>query len=150
MERRAFADWRGTLRSGKGRISTQSGAVSQVAYSYGTRFEGDPGTNPEELIGVAHAACFTMALAGWLEKLGLRPENLHTDASVKFEKRGEAWSIVGIHLSTYGFVPGATDEKFREAAEEAKRTCPVSRVLNMEVTLEARLMAERGEGRMYA
>jgi len=126
--RNAEATWEGGLKAGKGNIKLGSGAFAG-SYSFGTRFEGAPGTNPEELIGAAHASCFSMALSFMLEQAGHIPQSVHTTAKVTIDKVGEGFKITLIRLSTEGRVPGIDDKTFREFAEKAKAGCPVSQAL---------------------
>lgn len=138
--RKAEAEWKGTLREGRGTIKLSSGAF-HGAYSFGTRFEEAPGTNPEELIGAAHAGCFSMALSGALTRAGFSPLRIHTVASVHLDKVGEGFEITTIHLATTAEVPGVDAGKFAEIAEGAKKGCPVSKVLaGAKITLDAQLM----------
>jgi osmotically inducible protein OsmC len=138
--RRAEAEWTGGLRDGKGDITLESKAFSG-AYSFGTRFESAKGTNPEELIGAAHAACFSMALSAGLEKAGFKPTRVNTVASVRLEKVGEAFAITRIDLECEGEVPNIDDAKFQEQAKAAKENCPVSKALKgTEIRLAARLV----------
>jgi lipoyl-dependent peroxiredoxin len=144
MKRSATAVWQGTGLEGKGRLSTRSGALDGQPYSFVTRFEdeqGAAGTNPEELLAAAHAGCFTMALSFWLGGAGFPPEELRTEAVLTMENEGVHWTITAIRLELQARVPGISPEQFRELAEAAKATCPVSKVLNAEVTLEARLVS---------
>lgn len=130
----------GKLRTGEGQITTASGALQDIPYSFGTRFEERRGTNPEELLAAAHAACFTMAVAAELEKRGLRPEFLETEAITSLLQEAETgWSIDSVHLRVYGDVPGATENQFKNAAETAKVNCPVSRLFKAKITLDASL-----------
>jgi osmotically inducible protein OsmC len=139
MKRTASAIWKGSLKEGKGAISTESGVLANTPYSFSTRFESGKGTNPEELIAAAHAGCFTMALSAQLGTLNLVPESLATTASVTLEKLDAGWTITKIHLDLVGKVPGASPTAFESAAASAKANCPVSRVLNAEITLSTRL-----------
>jgi osmotically inducible protein OsmC len=139
VERRASAVWHGTLREGKGTMSAPSGVLKDTPYSFVTRFENADGTNPEELIGAAHAGCFSMAFAGKLVAAGLTPERIETEAVMTFEKQEAGFTITRIHLVTRGRVPGASNDVFQQAAESARVTCPVSRLLKTEITVEARL-----------
>lgn len=141
MKRKASAVWNGGLKDGKGRISTDSGVLSNTQYSFSTRFEDGIGTNPEELIAAAHAGCFSMALSGQLGKAELTAESIQTTAAVTLEKVGEAFAITKVHLDVSAKVPGATEEAFQTAANNAKAGCPVSKVLNAEITMDARLEA---------
>jgi osmotically inducible protein OsmC len=139
MKRKASASWKGGLKDGKGTISTDSGVLSATQYSFGTRFEEGRGTNPEELIGAAHAGCFSMALSAELEKAGLRPERVDTTATVTLDKAGAGFAITAIHLEVSARVPGADQRAFDKAANDAKTGCPVSKVLNAGITMTARL-----------
>jgi osmotically inducible protein OsmC len=139
MIRNASAHWQGGLHDGKGTIATGSGALKGVPYSFAKRFENEPGTNPEELIAAASAACFSMALSGELGKAGYTAEAIDTKASLTFEKTNVGFSITTIHLDLTAKVPGADKAKFLAAAEAAKKGCPVSRVLNANITLDAKL-----------
>jgi len=137
--RRASAVWEGDLKSGKGRVKLGSGAY-EGAYSFASRFEEGTGTNPEELIGAAHAGCFSMALSAGLGKAGITPKRIQTEARVHLEKVADGFKISRIELSTVGEVPGIDEKTFREQAEGAKKECPVSKALaGVEITLEARL-----------
>jgi osmotically inducible protein OsmC len=139
MKRKASAEWRGDLKTGKGLVSTESGALAGKAYSFTTRFENEKGTNPEELIAAAHAGCFTMALSGELGKAGLVPESLRTTATVSLEKLDAGWTVTESHLDVVGRIPGGSAEAFRAAAEAAEKGCPISRLLNTKITMEATL-----------
>ena len=138
MDRTAEARWEGDLKGGRGRIRLGSGAF-EGSYSFGTRFEGAPGTNPEELLGAAHAGCFTMALSLFLTTAGHPPTRLETTATVHLNKVGENFSITGIDLVTRGTVPGVTAADFQRMAEDAKANCIVSRALSVPMTLTATL-----------
>jgi len=139
MIRKASAVWRGTGRDGEGALSSQSGVLSETPYSFKTRFEDQPGTNPEELIAAAHAGCFTMALAFALQREGFTPAELSTEAAVSLDQDGAGFKITRSALTLRARVPGLSEAKFREVAEAAEKTCPVSRVLNAEITLDALL-----------
>jgi osmotically inducible protein OsmC len=139
MERKANAVWQGGLKDGKGEFSTTSGVFSHVPYSFKTRFEGAPGTNPEELIAAAHAACFSMALSAQLGGASLTPESINTTANLKMEKLDSGWTITEIHLDVKAKVPNADDTAFQKAAADAKAGCPVSKVLNAQITMSAKL-----------
>lgn len=139
MQRTASARWRGDLRQGTGTLSTQSGTLKDTAYSFATRFESGAGTNPEELIAAAHAGCFTMALAAALGRAGFTPQELSTQATVTLEQVQGNWTISAVHLELNGHVPGIEKAKFDELAADAKANCPVSRVLNANLTLDARV-----------
>ena len=138
MDRKAEARWEGDLKGGRGNIRLGSGAF-EGSYSFGTRFEGAPGTNPEELLGAAHAGCFTMALSLFLTTAGHPPTRLETTATVHLNKVGENFSITGIDLATRGTVPGVTAADFQRMAEDAKANCIVSRALSVPMTLTATL-----------
>ena len=141
MDRSARAVWHGSLRDGKGTISTESGTLNDAQYSFNTRFETGVGTNPEELIAAAHAGCFTMALSSELTSMKLPPDSLETTATVTMEKTDDGPTITKIHLATKAKVPGAEKEKFDELAKKAKEGCPVSRLLKAaEITLDAQLI----------
>ena len=139
MKRKASAEWNGDLKTGKGTVSTDSGALAAKPYSFTTRFENEKGTNPEELIAAAHASCFTMALSGELGKAGLVPEALKTSATVSLDKLDAGWTVTESHLEVVGKVPGATADAFRTAAEAAEKGCPISRLLNTKITMDAKL-----------
>src|SRR5512145_840281 len=132
ITRRGSAAWQGGLKDGKGSISTESGALNAYPYGFASRFEGRPGTNPEELIAAAHAGCFTMALSLILGEAGLRADRLETTARVRLEQVGGSWTITAVHLALEGRVPGADAAKFVELAEKAKAGCPVSKLLKAE------------------
>jgi len=126
MQRKASAEWKGGLKDGKGTVSSASGILSSTPYSFTTRFENAPGTNPEELIAAAHAACFSMALSGQL-------------GGANLEKLDSGWTITAVHLDVVAKVPGASAEAFTKATQDAKAGCPVSKVLNAKITLDAKL-----------
>jgi osmotically inducible protein OsmC len=139
MNRKASAIWTGGLKDGRGAISTSTGVLSETPYSFATRFEDVVGTNPEELIGAAHAACFSMALSGQLGAAGMTAERIKTTANVTMEKKEAGFTITGIHLDVTAKIPGADAQKFRTAAETAKSGCPVSRALSVPITMDAKL-----------
>jgi osmotically inducible protein OsmC len=141
MKRKASARWEGAIQNGRGVISTASGTLSQAQYSFSTRFENGVGTNPEELIAAAHAGCFSMALSGQLGKADLTPESIETTATVTLDKTDAGWTITEIHLDVTASVPGATEEAFNTAADNAKLGCPVSRLLIAKITMDAKLAA---------
>lgn len=136
ITRTASARYEGMGKEGKGWVSTQSGVLSEQRYGFGTRFEDEPGTNPEELVAAAHAACFTMALSFALAKEGLTDGNLETTAKVKLEKEGEGFRVSRSDLSLTASVGGMDEARFRELAEGAKAGCPISKLLNAEMDLE--------------
>jgi osmotically inducible protein OsmC len=139
MKRKASAVWSGGIKDGKGRISTDSGVLEDTQYSFSTRFEDGKGTNPEELIAAAHAGCFAMALSGQLGKAGMTAERISTTASVSLEKSGDAFAITAVHLDVTARIPGAEQAAFAQAARNAKDGCPVSKVLNASITMDAKL-----------
>ena len=135
------AVWSGGIKDGKGAISTKSGALKDYPYGFASRFEGKPGTNPEELIGAAHAGCFTMALSLILGEAKLTAENMETKADVTLEKQSDGFAITAVHLILKAKVPGADDAKFQELVNKAKAGCPVSKLLNAKITLDAALVS---------
>ncbi len=139
MTRKASAVWEGDLKSGKGSVSTDSGVLRNTQYSFSTRFENGVGTNPEELIAAAHAGCFSMALSADLGNAGMTPTKIETSAALTLEKVAAGWTVTKIHLTTTATIPGADRAKFDNAAKTAKAGCPISRLLNTEITLDARL-----------
>ncbi|HEY0005865.1 MAG TPA: OsmC family protein [Pyrinomonadaceae bacterium] len=139
MKRKASAVWKGGLKDGQGRISTDSGVLADTQYSFSTRFEEGTGTNPEELIAAAHAGCFSMALSGQLGNAGLTAESISTTASVRLEKTEAGFTITSVHLDVRARVPGADEQAFETAANNAKAGCPVSRLLNAQITMDAKL-----------
>ncbi|AIZ34885.1 OsmC family protein [Pseudomonas sp. K1(2024)] len=141
MKKTASAIWEGGLKDGKGRLSTESGSLKQNPYGFNTRFEGLPGTNPEELIGAAHAGCFSMALSMMLGEEKLTPERIDTTAEVTLEKQDDGFAITAVHLILKAKVPGASDQQFHDIANKAKAGCPVSKLLNAKITLDATLLS---------
>ena len=141
MIRKANAVWRGTGRDGTGDLTTQSTVLNATPYSFKTRFEDQPGTNPEELIAAAHAGCFTMALAFALQQAGITPLELSTEAAVSLDPDGAGFKISRSALTLRAKIPGLDDAKFQELAKGAEQNCPVSKVLNAEITLDAKLEA---------
>ena len=141
MKRKASAEWKGNLQQGTGTVSSESGVLANTPYSFRSRFADGTETNPEELIAAAHSACFSMAFSGQLAAAGLTPEWIRTQATAEFEKLEAGWTMTSIHLQTRARVPGAAREAFDKAAEGAKATCPVSRLLNTKITLDASLEA---------
>ncbi|TLX54814.1 OsmC family peroxiredoxin [Stutzerimonas nosocomialis] len=141
MKKTASAVWQGSLKEGKGTISTESGALKDNPYGFNTRFEGAPGTNPEELIGAAHASCFSMALSMMLGQAGLTADRIETKAEVTLDKSGEGFAITAIALTLDAKVPGADEAQFQQIANQAKEGCPVSKVLNAQISLTATLQA---------
>jgi len=141
MKRTASAQWDGDLRTGKGAVSTASGTLGNTPYSFAARFESGKGTNPEELLAAAHAGCFAMALAAELGKANLVPKSLKATAAVTLEKGETGFSITASHLTVVGKVPGASADAFRKAATAAETGCPVSKLFNAKITLDAKLEA---------
>ena len=139
MKRKASAVWQGGLKDGKGTISTDSGVLSDTQYSFSTRFENGIGTNPEELIGAAHAGCFSMALSGQLGNAGLVAERISTTATVTMDKTDAGFTVTEVHLEVSAKVPGASQEAFETAAKNAKEGCPISRLLNAKISMDATL-----------
>jgi len=139
MNRNGSAVWRGGLKDGKGTVSTQSGVLKDAQYSFSTRFENGIGTNPEELIAAAHAGCFSMALSGQLGNASLTANEIATTATVTLEKGEQGFAVTKVHLVVEADVPGASEEQFATAAAAAKAGCPISKLLNAVITMEARL-----------
>jgi osmotically inducible protein OsmC len=139
MKRKGSAHWEGGIRDGRGTVSTDSGVLAEARYSFSTRFEEGKGTNPEELIAAAHAGCFSMALSKQLGDAGMTAESIDTTATVSLEKSDAGFSITRVHLDVTARIPGADASAFQKAADNAKAGCPVSRLLNAEITMEARL-----------
>ena len=143
MERKASAVWQGSLRDGKGTVSTDSGVLSNTPYSFRTRFEEGPGTNPEELVAAAHAGCFSMALSAQLGNAGITPESIETTAAVTLEKTEAGFTVTKVHLDVNAKIPGADAAAFEKAAQDAKAGCPISRLLKAEITMTANLVGGR-------
>jgi osmotically inducible protein OsmC len=139
MERKASAVWKGGLKDGKGSISAPGGVLKDTQYSFTSRFENGPGTNPEELIAAAHAACFSMALSAQLGGANLTAENISTSVTLTMEKLESGWTITASHLDVVGKVPGADAATFQKYAAAAEKGCPVSKVLNAKITMTAKL-----------
>ncbi|WP_410953101.1 OsmC family protein [Pseudomonas sp. S1(2024)] len=140
MKKTASAIWQGGLKDGKGLLSTESGALKQNPYGFNTRFEGSPGTNPEELIGAAHAGCFSMALSMMLGEAGFTPDRIDTAAEVTLDKQADGFAITAVRLVLRAKVPGASEAQFLQIADKAKAGCPVSKVLNAKISLDAALV----------
>jgi lipoyl-dependent peroxiredoxin len=136
MESKASAVWRGSLKEGSGVFSTGSGLVSDAPYTFKTRFEGEKGTNPEELIGAAHAACFSMAFSAELGGANITPESISTSATVTLGKTEAGFGITSVHLDSKARVPGGDKEAIERASLAAKSGCPVSKLLNTKITLD--------------
>lgn len=141
MQSKGSAVWKGGFKDGRGSISTASGALKDSGYSVNSRFEGGSGTNPEELIAAAHAACFSMALSLLLGNEGLKPESIETSATVSLDKAGDGFEISSSHLQVVARIPDADDATFQRIAEQAEQGCPVSKVLKARVSMDARLAA---------
>jgi osmotically inducible protein OsmC len=141
MKRSATAVWNGSLKEGNGILSAPGGALRSTPYSFGSRFESGPGTNPEELIAAAHAGCFAMAFSATLGEAGFKPERLEATADVTLENvPGAGWSVTTSDLKLSAKIPGIDQEKFDQLAEKAKATCPISRLLNAKISLSAKLV----------
>ena len=134
------AKWQGGLKEGKGAISTKSGALKDYPYGFAARFEGQPGTNPEELIGAAHAGCFTMALSAILGEAGFTAQEMNTKAEITLVKQGDGFAITKSHLTLRAKIPGIDNTKFQELAGNAEKGCPVSKLLKCEISLDAALV----------
>jgi len=145
MLRKASAVWNGSLKEGKGTISTESKVLSNAQYSFSTRFENGIGTNPEELVAAAHAGCFSMALSAQLGNAGITPESIETTAAVTLEKVEAGFTVTKIHLDVTAKIPGADAAAFEKAAQDAKAGCPISRLLKAEITMTARLAGDRAK-----
>jgi osmotically inducible protein OsmC len=141
IKRKGSAVWNGGLKDGKGTVSTQSGVLNQAQYGFNTRFENGAGTNPEELLAAAHAGCFTMALSAQLGEAGMTAQKLETTATVSLDKVDGGFAIPAVHLELVATIPGASEAAFQEAARKAKEGCPVSKLFNANITLDAKLQA---------
>lgn len=139
MDRKAKAQWKGDLRSGVGTISSASGVLSNTPYSFRDRFENGPNTNPEELLAAAHAACFSMALSLMLQNEGLKADSIDTSCTITLEKEGDGFAIKRSHLELTARIPGASQDAFNRATQAAKEGCPVSKLYDTEITLDAKL-----------
>src|SRR5262245_2967873 len=139
MKRKASVQWQGDLKTGKGTVTTESGVLSDVSYSFSKRFGDEKGTNPEELVAAAHASCFTMALSAELGKANLVAERLRTACTITLDKVDGGWSVTESHLELTAKVPGASEEAFRKAAEAAETGCPISKLFKTKITLDAKL-----------
>ena len=141
MDRKAKAQWKGDLRSGGGILSSASGVLSNTPYSFKDRFEQGTGTNPEELLAAAHAGCFSMALSAELQKEGLKADSIDTTCTITLEKEGSGFAIKKSHLELRAKIPGATQDAFERATQSAKENCPVSKLYDTDITLDAKLEA---------
>ncbi len=137
--KKASAIWKGSIKEGSGTISTETGVLRDAPYGFKSRFENGQGTNPEELIGAAHAGCFSMALSLMLGNEGMTPEKIETHAEVTLDKVGEGFEITASHLKVVAKIPGADKAKFEQVANKAKEGCPVSKLLKAKITMDARL-----------
>lgn len=141
MKKTASAHWQGSLKEGKGTISTESGALKDNPYGFNTRFENAPGTNPEELIGAAHAGCFSMALSLMLGEEGFTPDSIDTKATVTLDKDGDGFAVTAVHLDMTARIPNIDQATFDEIANKAKTGCPISKLLNADISLDATLQS---------
>jgi osmotically inducible protein OsmC len=141
MKKTASAKWKGGIKGGEGSISSGSGVLKDAPYGFNARFEDGPGTNPEELLGAAHAGCFSMALSLQLGEAGMVPQSIETTATVTLDKSDRGFSITAVHLDVRARIPGAEKQAFEKAANAAKEGCPVSKVLNAKITMDAHLEA---------
>ena len=139
IKKKGSAKWTGPIKEGKGWVSTETGVLKEQPYGFNTRFEDGKGTNPEELIGAAHASCFSMALSMILGQHDLTPEEINTTATVHLEEKDGGFHVPKVHLDVTAKVPGASEEKFMEAARTAKENCPISKLLTAEITMDAKL-----------
>ncbi len=139
IRKQGSAQWQGGLKDGRGSISTESGALNEHPYGFAQRFEGVKGSNPEELIGAAHAACFSMAFSKILGEAGFTAESIKTSAEVTLDKVGDGFAVTGSHLTMQAKIPEITEGQFQEAADKAKEGCPISKLLDAEITLQAAL-----------
>ena len=140
MKRTGSAVWNGDLKNGTGTLSSQSGVLTSTPYSFRMRFEEEPGTNPEELIGTAHAGCFSMALSMILGLQGMAPQKIETEATITLEKQDDGFAVTASHLDVKATIPGASEADFQQAAEKAKSSCPISKLMNARITIDARLV----------
>lgn len=150
MKRSAKAIWTGNLKHGRGMMDTDSGALTNQIYSFAKRFGDEPGANPEELIAAAHAGCFSMALAGELEKKGFVPDSITTKAEVNLENVVGDWSINSVHFKVIANVPEASEEIIKQCANSAKENCPVSKLLNTDITMELKIISQESNLNMNA
>ncbi|RYZ63966.1 MAG: OsmC family peroxiredoxin [Proteobacteria bacterium] len=146
MDRKATSIWTGSIKEGQGTITSDSGALQNQPYSFTTRFEGEKGTNPEELIAAAHSACFAMATSGNLSKAGFNPTRLQVTATVTVSKKGEGWEVGSSKLQLSAQIPEISEAKFQELAQDAKANCPISKLLRAEITLDAKLETMKRAG----
>ncbi|WP_417523838.1 OsmC family protein [Marinovum sp.] len=140
IKKSGSANWKGGLKDGSGTVSTESGVLDKVNYGFNKRFEGEKGSNPEELIAAAHASCYSMALSMILGEAGLTADDISTKATVSLEQKDGGFAVTKSHLVLEAKVPGASEEDFMKAAQTAKEGCPISKLLNAEITLDAKLV----------
>src|SRR6266581_7639854 len=141
MKRSGSAVWKGGLKDGKGTVSAESGVLSNVPYSFSKRFENEKGTNPEELVAAAHAACFSMALSLFLGEAGMKADSIETTATVSLDKVDGGFSVTSSHLDTTVRIPSPNKAAFEKAVETAKNGCPISKLLNAKITMDAKLVS---------
>lgn len=141
IKKKAWAVWKGGIKDGGGTISTETGVLKEAPYGFNSRFEGGKGTNPEELIGAAHAGCFSMAFSLMLTEAGLKPDRIETHAEVTLDKQGEGFAITASRLTMTAKIPGIDQARFDELSKKAKEGCPVSKLFKAEITLDAKLEA---------
>ncbi|MCR8826480.1 OsmC family protein [Pseudosulfitobacter koreensis] len=139
IKKSGSAKWSGDLKTGKGKVSTESGVLNDQPYGFNTRFEDGAGTNPEELIGAAHASCFSMALSMILGEKGVAAESIETTATVSLDKKDDGFAVTGVHLVVKASIPGVDKSTFDECAKAAKQNCPISKLLNADITMDAEL-----------
>lgn len=140
MQRKGSAHWSGDLKSGKGQVSTESGALKDLPYGFNTRFEDEPGTNPEELVGAAHASCYAMAMSLGLGEKGLKADDIDATAHVTLSEVDGGFAVTKVHLAVSAKIPGISEDQFQEVAEATKKNCPISKLLTAEITLDAKLV----------
>ncbi|SHI37493.1 OsmC family protein [Wenxinia saemankumensis] len=140
IEKFGSAHWSGGIKTGGGHVTTQTKSILQHPYGFNARFEGGPGTNPEELVGTAHAACFAMALSGNLEGEDLKADSIDAKSTITLEKDGDGFTVTKAHVEVEAKVPGASEEQFQKIAKTTEETCPISKLLNCEITMDAKLV----------
>ncbi|MDO5759372.1 MAG: OsmC family protein [Rhodobacterales bacterium] len=140
MQRKGSATWKGDLKTGKGHVSTESGALKDNAYGFNTRFEGTPGTNPEELVGAAHASCYAMAMSLGLGEKDLKADEINATAAVTLSEVDGGFAVTKVHLDVSARIPGISEADFQDVAEATKKNCPISKLLTADITLDAKLL----------
>lgn len=140
MQRTGSAVWSGDLKTGKGKVSTESGALKELPYGFNTRFEDTPGTNPEELVGAAHASCYAMAMSLGLGEKDLKADEINASAKVTLSEVDGGFAVTKVHLDVSAKIPGISDADFQEVAEATKKNCPISKLLTAEITMDAKLI----------